>query len=306
MNIIVTGGAGFIGSHVARLLSERGHRVMVIDNFKTGKTENLKGFRGAVELCDITDIELLKRKFDSFRPAVVHHLAAQSAISVSERDPAYDAMVNIIGTLNLLSLSRAHGVMRFIFSSTSAVYAPMRFFASNERSPLGPQNPYGISKLASENYVRTSGIAHVILRYGNVYGSRQVAIGENQVIARALAHFERGDDFKVTGDGNQKRDFVHVNDVAYLHWLLTTATDITGTYNLATGKSHSVNEMLSTIAELYGVSGYKWEHTKRPDPRGNVFIDSRKIRIETGMRFTNIRDGLSDTIHWWQKGEKHD
>ena len=296
MNILITGGAGFIGSHAATKIQEHGNNVLVLDNFKTGKTSNLKGFRGHIELCDITDIELLDRKFESFKPSVVHHFAAQSAISVSEKDPVYDASVNILGTINLLRMAKKHGVIRFIFSSTSAVYSPQSWFSPKESSETEPSSPYGISKLAAENYIRASGIPHVIFRYGNVYGPRQVSIGENQLIARALDHFLKGHSFSVVGDGKQKRDFIYVDDVADAHLLVNDWNDVTGTFNLATGKSHSVNEVVSMIADIFGVPSYPWNHTRQQDPRGSVYINNWLIRTAISMNFTSLEDGLLETI----------
>lgn len=300
MNIMVTGGAGFIGSHVAKTLEEYGHKVVVIDNFVTGRTENLKGFRGSIEICDVADNQLLQRKFSIYKPDIIHHLAAQSAISVSEKNPAQDARVNIVGTLNLLAMSKRYNVRRFVFSSTSAVYGRKRWGRLKEHSTLMPDSPYGISKLAAEWYIRQSDVPHCIFRYANVYGPKQVSIGENQVIARSLSHFFNGTDFKIVGDGRQERDFVFVEDVAYAH-LLATVDDLDGTMNLATGKSHSVNEVVDEIADLCDVRGYKWEHTNSHDPRGSVYMDNWAIRTCTGMKFTPLRDGLKKTIDWWQK-----
>jgi UDP-glucose 4-epimerase len=169
-----------------------------------------------------------------------------------------------------------------------------------EDFPKEPQSPYGISKLSAEHYVRTLFPNHIVFRYGNVYGPRQVPIGENQVIARAIRHFLHGDDFAVVGDGNQKRDFVHVNDVAFANWSAVNG-GWRGTYNLATGKSHSVNEVLQEIERYFDVVGFKWDHTDKPVPRGNVHINTSKARRELGLRlFTDLTTGISATIKWWE------
>jgi len=306
MRILCTGGAGFIGSNTVDLLVKNHHKVLVVDNFTTGRPENLKGFRGKISPCDITDIELLERIFSEFMPEAVLHLAAQSAISTALDNPQYDMRINGIGTLNVLNLSKKYGVGRFVFSSTSAVYHesnPIFNLGMSEDWPVMPANPYGISKLAAEQYIRTMFPNHLILRYGNVYGPRQRSIGENQVIARAFAHFLHGDDFWVNGHGNQKRDFVYVGDVAYCN-LEALRSNMVGTFNVATGKSHSVNQVLSEIEKIYDVPGYKWTHTKHNDPRGDVYLNASCIRRRIGWNAEmSLADGLKLTSEWWNENK---
>jgi len=305
MKILVTGGAGFIGSTTCELLEANRHSVLVVDNFSTSNASNLKNFRGHVSLCDITDVKLLERAFHDFQPDAVIHLAAQSAISTSWSDPEKDISVNSIGTLNLLRLSKEYKVKRFVFASTSAVYDETQKPVS-ETWWCEPKTPYGISKLAAELYIRAMFKNHVILRYGNVYGPRQVSIGENQVVARAIAHFVRGDEFKVVGDGNQKRDFVFVEDIAFANFFAVSEINpVVGVYNAASGKSRSVNDALSVIEDIYGVRGYKWEHTNTRDPRGNVSINTRKIRSELGWSaLLTLEAGLRKTSEWWNEKSK--
>jgi UDP-glucose 4-epimerase len=302
MKIVVTGGAGFVGSHTCNLLEKSNHKILAIDNLSTGKSENLKGFRGTFGLMDITDPIMLDRAFSDFQPDAVLHLAAQSAISTSWNDPQKDMIINGIGTLNLLKLANAYKVKRFVFASTSAVYREQGAkHIINEKWFTGPSTPYGISKLAAENYIRAFFPNHMILRYGNIYGPRQVSIGENQVIARALAHFVNGDNFKVTGHGRQKRDFVYVADVAYANSSALTSSTI-GTFNIATGKSYSINEVLNEIENIYGVPGYGWTHTSQDDPRGSIGIDVRSIRKETGFTTQiSLAEGLRRTAEWWNE-----
>lgn len=302
MKILVTGGAGFIGSATARLLAKQNHQVLIVDDFSTGKLDNIQGVRATIKPCDITDVKLLYAIFDEFKPEVVIHLAAQSAITTSMTDPIRDARTNIIGTINVVDLCLVHAVRKLVFASTSAVYDEKTpTFGYKETSPCNPASPYGISKLAAEQYVRFFFQNHVILRYGNVYGPRQVPIGENQVVARALKHFTRGDDFHVVGHGRQKRDFVFVDDVAHIN-SESAIGHMTGTFNLATGKSHSVNEVLEIIEDIYQVGGYNWSHSKQPDPRGDVYINNGAVRREFGFSFTPLRKGLEKTVEWWNKG----
>jgi len=304
--ILCTGGAGFIGSTTALMLKH--HQVIVVDNFSTGKTENLKHFRGKICPGDITDMEFMDRIFTDFLPEAVLHLAAQSAISTAYSDPQKDMQVNGIGTLNLIKLALKYGVQRFVFSSTSAVYKPPRpFFASvgiNEFWPVKPETPYGISKLAAEQYIRTLFPNHLILRYGNVYGPRQKSIGENQVIARAFAHFIHGDDFSIIGHGNQKRDFVYVGDISRCN-IAALNSNLVGTFNAASGRSYSVNQVLAEIEKIFDVRGYGWEHTRHNDPRGDVALNVSQIRRKLGWNpDVSLQDGLIATADWWSKKDE--
>lgn len=302
MRILCTGGAGFIGSATVRLLVKQRHTVLVVDNFSTGKLENLQGVRAITKPCDITDMPVLAGIFYDFKPDTVLHFAAQSAITTSIKDPFKDAETNIIGTINVVELCMRNNVGKLVFSSTSAVYDESKtpIFGYKENSLCNPSSPYGISKLAAEQYVRLLFPNHTILRYGNVYGPRQIPIGENQVIARALQHFTCGDDFHVVGHGWQKRDFVFVEDVAHIN-AEAAIGNMTGTFNLATGKSHSVNEALAIIEDIYAVRGYRWLTKHGNDPRGDVYINNAAIKREFGFIFTPLRHGLEKTVEWWKK-----
>ena len=303
MKILCTGAAGFIGSHAVDLLQERGHEVLALDNFSTGRTENLAGFHGNIVPCDIQDENILEPLFRSFRPQSVLHLAAQSAITISQDNPQHDLRVNGIGTLNLLKLARKYLVSRFVFSSTSAVYREtMPYWRTPiaEKWPLHPESPYGISKLACEHYIRLMFPNHFIMRLGNVYGPRQRPIGGNLVVPRALDHFIHGAEFTVNGHGRQKRDFVYVGDVAECCFEALTS-DAVGIFNVSAGKSHSVNEVLGEIEKIYGVRGYRWTHNDQIDPRAYVGLNVRAIRCQLGWKaYTPLSEGLKLTADWWE------
>lgn len=306
MRILISGAAGFVGSHTADLLVKRKHKVCIVDNFSTGRTENLKGFHGKIQPCDITDLHVLEQAFAEFQPEAVLHLAAQSAITTAIANPQADLAINGIGTLNMIRLSQKYGVNRFVFSSTSAVYRENKPFLGggiSEKWPKEPQSPYGVSKLACEQYIRTMFPNHMILRYGNIYGPRQRSIGDNQVIAKVFEHFILGADFWVHGHGNQKRDFVYVGDVAYAN-LVALTEPVIGTFNVSSGTSHSINQILSEIETIYGVKGYAWEHTRQNDPRNYVNLDVSAFRRETGWQaVVYLHEGLRKTAEWWE-GQK--
>lgn len=309
MKILISGGAGFVGSHAADALRHAGHCVLIVDNFSTGKMENLKEFLGTGGKCNHIDIcesdvgshQAVTQIFQDFKPEAVIHLAAQAAISTSWDNPAHDLDVNGNGTLNMLCAARKFGAKHFVFSSTSAVYRESKFFKTKEDAPLEPNTPYGVSKLAAEMYVRCFFPRPVILRFGNVYGERQVPIGDNQVISRMIRHFKYGDHFVIHGSGNQKRDFVHVSDVAQAikHSLYD---DSAGTYNIASGQSVSVNEIAALVEKRYGVPGYKWEHDDLEDPRKHVCLEVGAAQKGLGWKAkVSIVEGINRTVDWWER-----
>jgi len=304
MRIVVTGGAGFIGSHVVDLLLQKNHTVLVLDNFSTGKMDNLTGYSLEhsgliIKDCDIVHLPNTMGSCLPFKPDGIVHLAAQSAITTAMENPVKDATVNILGTLNMLNVATRAAVSRFVFSSTSAVYEKSNK-KLREKSKVAPSDPYGISKSAAEFYIRTVlPERHVILRYGNVYGPRQTPIGENQVVARMIRHFKFGDEFYIHGDGEQLRDYVFVKDVAEA--TVSALFGKTGTFNIATGSSFSVNEMAKFLEDAYHANGYPWDHTDIQDPRRAVHMDPGLAykKLDWFAR-TKIRDGIQKTVDWWE------
>lgn len=311
MRTLISGGAGFIGSHVADALQSAGHHVLILDNFSTGNMKNIMQFladggkyrQADVRLCDgdISIFETVSDVFRTFRPEAVIHLAAQAAISTSIENPIQDLTVNGIGTLNMLAAAKKYEVKRFVFSSTSAVYRASKFFSTKEDAPLEPNTPYGVSKLAAEMYVRSMFRGAVVLRFGNVYGPRQVPIGENQLLSRMIRHFKYGDKFFIFGSGDQKRDYVYVTDVVEAI-ICSLYGDASGTYNIATGRSTSVNEIAALVEDYYGVPGYKWEHTSTEDPRRKVCMDVTAAACGLGWKAqVGIKEGVIKTADWWEK-----
>lgn len=300
--VIVTGGAGFIGSHTARFLHDNGMQVLILDNFSTGSVTNLDDYKGAVYKIDIRDDKDVFHAFREFKPHAVLHLAAQSAITTAWENPQKDLLINALGTLNIAMAAKKYGV-RMVFSSTSAVYREDRA-PRKETWDCSPSTPYGISKLACEGYIRAILPDYVILRYGNVYGPLQQPVGKNQVIARAFRHFLYGDSFSVDGDGSQKRDFVYVSDVVRANYLAILSNK-SGTYNVATGKNHSVKSTLRIIGELYGVPEYGWDHTLIADPRGDVGLHARAIRRDLKWQAqVGLKEGLQRTFIWWNERDE--
>lgn len=295
-DILITGAAGFIGSNLGLQMDALNYSVSGFDNFSTGSAEHFGDF--PIHYVDITDKRKVFEMFSNIKPYAVVHLAAQSAITTSKTEPAVDARTNIEGTINILEACRKYGTRRFIFSSTSAVYVETQR-ELREESPLIPQSPYGISKLSAENYVRYMMPDALIFRFGNVYGPRQVPVGENQVVARAIKHLLQGNEFSIVGNGRQKRDYIYVGDVVNAI-IMGLEVEWAGTFNLSTGKSHSVNEVVWAIEKEFGVEGYNWKHTYPQDPRGDVYIDNRKLRRIYHTEYTSLENGINATANWWK------
>ena len=293
MRAIVTGGAGFIGSHVAEALAARGDEAHVLDSLAGGRRENVTA--GAeLHVGDLRDAEGI---FDDVRPEVCFHLAAQADVGTSVERPVYDAEVNVLGTLQVLEAARRHGT-QVVFSSTGgAIYGECDGPApeSAERSPI---SPYGISKLAAEEYLagwnRLYGTAHVALRYANVYGPRQEPNLEGGVVAIFLDAMAAGRETTIFGDGNQTRDFVFVGDV--VRATLAAAGHRGGVFNVGTGIETTINDLHAACRRVTG-SGHEPEHgPERPgDVRRSVVDPSLAERelgwrpeheLETGLRLT--------------------
>lgn len=304
MRVLVTGGEGFIGSHVVERLLNDGYEVSILDNLSTGKFENIqhlvakhKMYRA---LCDIRNPFDVLDFFRITGPEIVFHLAAQASITTSLTDPYLDMQVNGLGTLNITRAAKQIGTRRIVFASTSAVYHS-EIPVCNEQGCTGPESPYGISKVAAENYLSLFGQA-TILRLGNVYGPRQVPVGENQVIARMLQHLKHGDPFSIHGDGNQERDFVYVKDVAEAFVRAVNEHGCT-IYNIASGSQHSVNTVADLVGDLWKKNSYtSWEHDSQDDPRKavNLSVESAQNKLDWHAK-TSLIEGLRETVRWWKE-----
>ncbi len=298
MRILVTGGAGFIGSHVVDRIIHAGHTPVVLDNLSYGTLDNLPS---GVELIrgDIRDRELVQRTLKGFD--AVAHLAAQRSVVGSMKDPHFDAEVNVLGTINLLDAAESTGVKSFVFASTGgALYGETDGRPTPEDHPTFPESPYGVSKLAAENYVnhysRRSSMKAITLRMANVYGPRQGAGGEGGVVAifseRALA----GQSVAIFGDGEQTRDYVYVADVAEAFLLGLTATE-SCTVNIGTAIETSVNGLVSGIEAVTGKTVQRDYHPARP---GEIRHSSLEItRARSALSWSpahSFEAGLAKTV----------
>lgn len=250
----MTGGAGFIGSHVADAFVERGDEVLVVDDFSTGSRDYVPKQAKLAEL-DIADADRVQEAFADFAPEYICHLAAQASVTASVEDPAHDESVNVLGTLNVLEAAREVGAATVFASTGGALYGDEAPLPTPEEFQPQPGSPYGASKLAAEAYVgtwsRLYGRPNVVLRLGNVYGPRQEAHGEAGVVAIFSACLLEGRAPIVYGDGKPTRDYVYVGDVAEA-FLVAARSGRAGTFNVGTGIATSVNDLLARLQDIAG------------------------------------------------------
>jgi UDP-glucose 4-epimerase len=305
MQTLVTGGAGFIGSNVVDALIARGDEVTVIDNMSTGRRENLEDAlaNGArlVE-ADIRDGEGMRDIVADTAPEAIFHLAAQIDVRRSVADPAYDATINVIGTINMLAAAQAVGIRRFVNSSTGgAIYGEGRVIPAPETHPAAPESGYGQSKLSAEGYLelfrRLHGLSTVSLRYGNVYGPRQDPMGEAGVIAIFCGKLLEGEKPLVFGDGLQTRDYVYVGDVVSAN-LAAADSDAGGAFNIGLGVESTVMDIVEILARLGGRDDFQAEHgPERPGEVMHIALDASRARDELGWEpKVQLEEGLERTL----------
>jgi UDP-glucose 4-epimerase len=304
MKALVSGGSGFIGSHLVDALLERGDEVVAVDNLSTGRRSNLEGAleRGArlIEE-DIRDGDEMKKLFAQEQPEIVFHLAAQMDVRVSTARPDYDAQVNVLGTLNLLEAARESGAGRFVFTSTGgAIYGEAEDLPAGEDSPIRPEAPYGQAKFAAEGYCelyrRLHGLSTVSLRLGNVYGPRQDPFGEAGVIAIFCGKLLEGGRPTVFGDGKQTRDYIYVGDVVRAQ-LIVAGNDLNGSFNVGRGEETSV---LDLVEILGGFGDGPFEADFAPERPGEVLrnaLDPSRSKEVLGFEAeVSVSDGLRTTL----------
>lgn len=247
---IVTGGAGFLGSHLVDRLLAEGHEVLVVDDLSSGRPENVRS-DARLERLDIATDDLA-RVFREWRPGVVFHLAAQASVPVSSRIPLRDLAVNVVGTHRVVAAARESGVDRLVFvSSGGAVYGETKR-AATERTCPAPRSYYGVHKLAAEGHVALAGIPYAIARPSNIYGPRQAAGLEGAVVAAFIAQALRDGTLQIHGNGSQTRDFIHVDDVVDALWRLGRPEAPTGTWNVAAGRRVTISGLANVVERAVG------------------------------------------------------
>jgi len=303
VRILVTGGAGFIGSHIVDQYIAVGHEVAVVDNMWAeggGKEGNLNPHAQFYH-ADITNDVELAQIFDKVKPEIVNHHAAQHSVAVSTKDPRLDARVNVLGLLNVLTNCIRANVHKIIFASSGASYGTPAHLPLDEESIQHPESPYGITKMVAEHYLRywqeMYGLNYTALRYGNVYGPRQDPNGEAGVISIFAKRFLAHEGVRIDWDGEQCKDYVYVDDVARANVLALTHGD-NNIFCIGTGQPTSVNEIYKTLVRIIG---FDVPITKAPKRSGDIYLsyfNCRKAECVLGWKpEITFEDGVKATIH---------
>lgn len=303
MKVLVTGGAGFIGSHVVDALIQQGYQVVVVDNLSTGRLENINPAATFYQ-ADICNSGL-EGIFEKERPELVNHQAAQTVIQKSMEDPVFDARQNILGSLNLILQCLCFGVKKIIYASSGgAVYGEPKYRPVDESHPINPISYYAISKHTVEHYLHLAhlenSLSYVMLEYSNVYGPRQSPKGEAGVVAIFTRQMLQGERPTIFGKGDKTRDYVYVADVVMAN-LLAMEKSISGVYNIGTGVETSDQEMFDLLA---GLTGYKGNPHYAPVRKGEIYricLDCSKAQKKIGWQPQFLlREGLTETVNYYR------
>ncbi|MDR4493931.1 MAG: NAD-dependent epimerase/dehydratase family protein [Nitrospirales bacterium] len=305
MKILVTGGAGFIGSHVVDRLIQEGNEVVVVDNLSTGKRKQVN--KKAV----FYKLDIQSKRIDKIlrneRPRALIHLAAQMDVRHSTEHPQFDAQVNILGTINLLEHAVRHGVRKVAFASSGgAIYGEQEVFPAPENHRTEPVSPYGISKLAGEKYLayfaNATGLRYVALRLANVYGPRQDSEGEAGVIAIFTRKMLQNEQPIINGTGKQTRDFIYVDDVVEAI-LVTLGEDVQGIFNVGTGQETTINDGYRILKELTNSQCKDLFGAAKKGEQYRSVLDVRKIRETFGWDTqVSFQEGLTKTVEYFKGG----
>ncbi|PIU82704.1 MAG: UDP-glucose 4-epimerase [Elusimicrobia bacterium CG06_land_8_20_14_3_00_38_11] len=304
LKILVTGGAGFIGSNIADAYIKSGHSVVVVDNLSSGKKENINPKAKFYE-ADITDKKQISQIFENEKPDIVNHHAAQIDVRKSVADPVFDAKTNIIGTINLLEISIRQKIKKFIFASSGGVmYGECGKIPPKELQTPRPLSPYGITKHTVEHYLdyysKVYGLKYIIFRYGNVYGPRQDPHGEAGVVAIFCNRILTDGEINIFGAGEQKRDYVFVSDIVLAN-LIALHKGENEIFNIATGRTKSVNNL---FCELKKITGYLQKPIYKPPRTGELFKSSlnvKKAQQKLGWRAKiDFNEGLKKTYDYFK------
>ncbi len=307
MKILITGGAGFIGSHVTDLLIDNAHEILIIDNLSTGKKENINP-KAKFYLEDLSNHNKIKKIIEKEKPEIIYHFAAQIDVRKSVENPVEDAKINIVNTINLLELSVKNNIKHFIFSSTGgAIYGDTENIPTSEEEKELPFSPYGCAKLTVEKYLnfynKVYSLKYTALRYSNVYGKRQNSKGEAGVIAIFLDNMLTGKTPAIFG-GEQTRDFVYVKDIAKANLLVLNDTK-SDTYNVGTSKETSINDVFIHLNTFFSNSFKPVYQEMKKGEQKRSCLSYEKIKNHLGWQPSlSIEEGLKKTYGWYKERHK--
>jgi len=306
--ILVTGGAGFIGSHVVDLFIEQGYEVAILDDLSTGRKSNLnpkaKFYKMDLRSDHVLDV------FSDFRPEYISHHAAQMNVRVSLSSPLHDAEINIMAVLKLLELCRIFDVKHFIHISSSAVYGEPVYLPCDENHPINPLCGYGVSKHTIEHYLYLNrlnhGLEYTVFRYPNVYGPRQDPQGEAGVVAQFLNKMLHGEKITIHGNGLQTRDFVYVSDIAQANYLAIIQPHESGIYNLGSGSPTSIVYIFHCLSQLTGYNLAPVHDSAIKGETQNIYLDSSKAYRDFRWYSSpgNLMPGLENTVQYFKENER--
>jgi UDP-glucose 4-epimerase len=309
MKILVTGGAGFIGSHIVDAFLGLGHEVSILDNLSTGRESNINP-KARFFKADIRDTEFVEGLFRREGFDVLCHEAAQMDVRRSVTDPVYDASVNIVGVLTLLECCQKYGVSSVLFASSGgAIYGEQEYFPADEAHPTRPISPYGVAKLTTEHYLyyyqQVYGIQSVCLRYANVYGPRQNPEGEAGVVAIFTSRMLRNEPAVVNGDGKQTRDYVFVGDVVRAN-VLALGYKGSGVFNVGTGVETDVNALFRHIRTLTGSRCEEMHGEAKKGEQLRSVLSNARLRSTLGWNVSvSLEDGLKNTVDYFRTALAH-
>ncbi|MHA2298059.1 MAG: NAD-dependent epimerase/dehydratase family protein [Candidatus Hodarchaeales archaeon] len=302
MKVLITGGAGFIGSHVAETLVNEGHEVEILDDFSTGRMENLDGIKSSVRLVkgSILDDMLLEKQFTGIN--IVVHLAAQISVARSLVDPYTDAKINVLGSIRVANFCLEQGVEHLLFASSGgAIYGNPPGLPATEDTPPAPLSPYAASKLAFENYLtfyRDKGLESSIMRLGNVFGSRQDPLGEAGVISIFLENLRNEKPLVVYGDGTSSRDYLYVQDLSGLVSKLVNKP-VSGCFNACSGEETRLIDMIDLMKEVTGIEPVLQYAPLRRGEVKNIYLSNHKVKKMTGWKPSiSLKAGIELVWKW--------
>ncbi len=291
--VLITGGAGFIGSHIVDKLLENNYSVVVLDNLSSGTKANLQSSSDLKFYCINIEKDDLDKIFEIEKPDYVVHLAAQTSVNYSISNPYIDADMNILSTIKLLEICKKHSIKKFIAASSAAVYGNPKYLPIDEQHPAEPMSPYGLSKLTMEKYIQFSDIPYVIFRFSNAYGPRQRSSKESGVVAIFDNAMKEERQINIYGDGTQIRDFIYVEDIADI-CVKTLKFDIKNeVINFSTNKGVTLNELLEEMSKIYRY-GLKANYLpeRAGDIKDSILSNKKALAIFNGIDFTKLSDGL--------------